>query len=121
MIPRFTQRRRRVRDGTIFPGRHRRPPSGRRGCPPAPKECGQLLSHMKRSELVPLTLVNTLSELDNPLSGLDFEEIKAILKGLVNGRLRNSRRLSIAPTGSISISSSLICPSVLFNSSCLLR
>jgi len=58
---------------------------------------------MKRSELVPLTLVNTLSELDNPLSGLDFEEIKAILKGLVNGRLRNSRRLSIAPTGSISM------------------
>ena len=56
------------------------------------EECGQLLSHMKRSELVPLTLVNTLSELDNPLSGLDFEEIKAILKGLVNGRLRNSRR-----------------------------
>ncbi len=67
------------------------------------EECGQLLSHMKRSELVPLTLVNTLSELDNPLSGLDFEEIKAILKGLVNGRLRNSRRLSIAPTGSISM------------------
>ena len=58
---------------------------------------------MKGSELVPLTLANTLSELDNPLSGLDFEGIKDILRSLVNGQLRNSRRLSIAPTGSISM------------------
>lgn len=67
------------------------------------EECAQLLSHMKESETIPLTLVNTLSELDSPVSGLSFHETKAVLKNLVNGRLRNSRRLSIAPTGSISM------------------
>ena len=67
------------------------------------EECAQLLAHMKKSETVPLTLVHTLSELGNPAAGLDFDAIKAVLKCLVNGQLRNSRRLSIAPTGSISM------------------
>jgi len=66
-------------------------------------EYRELLSHMRGSDLVPLTLINTLEELLNPIEPLSFDDVKAVLKGLVRGEMRNSRRLSIAPTGSISM------------------
>ncbi|MBQ9528482.1 MAG: adenosylcobalamin-dependent ribonucleoside-diphosphate reductase [Fretibacterium sp.] len=67
------------------------------------EEYGQLLSHMRQSEIIPRTLLNTLEELQNPTDPLPFEDVKFLLWALVRGKLRNSRRLSIAPTGSISM------------------
>ena len=66
-------------------------------------EYEKLLAHMRRSETIPATLVNTLEELLNPVSHISFESAKSVLRSLVRGQLRNSRRLSIAPTGSISM------------------
>jgi ribonucleoside-diphosphate reductase alpha chain len=69
----------------------------------AEEEYDQLLDRMKQSTIVPQTLVNTLFEFRKPGRGHSFEEAKAALHSLVHGRMRNSRRLSIAPTGSISM------------------
>ena len=55
-----------------------------------------LLKDMKAEKLIPATLVNTLEE-------FDFDEAEFILENLFAGNMRNSRRLSIAPTGSISM------------------
>jgi ribonucleoside-diphosphate reductase alpha chain len=67
------------------------------------EEYDQLLDHTQESAAIPKTLVNTLREFRNPDRGRSFEEAKLALRGLVRGQLRNSRRLSIAPTGSISM------------------
>ncbi|MDR1379641.1 MAG: adenosylcobalamin-dependent ribonucleoside-diphosphate reductase [Synergistaceae bacterium] len=67
------------------------------------EEYDQLLTRMQRSKIVPRTLVNTLLEFRKPDRGYSFEESKAILHSLVHGQMRNSRRLSVAPTGSISM------------------
>ncbi|MBR1417660.1 MAG: adenosylcobalamin-dependent ribonucleoside-diphosphate reductase, partial [Synergistaceae bacterium] len=58
-----------------------------------------LLMNMRQSGIIPVTLINTLEELLNK----DFDDAKFILQALTLGELRNSRRLSIAPTGSISM------------------
>ena len=55
-----------------------------------------MLREMKSAGKIPATLVNTLEE-------FDFEDAKFILSNLFRGNMRNSRRLSIAPTGSISM------------------
>ena len=55
-----------------------------------------MLREMKAGRKIPVTLVNTLEE-------FDFEDAKFILSNLFEGKMRNSRRLSIAPTGSISM------------------
>lgn len=55
-----------------------------------------LLKEMKAEKLIPITLLNTLEE-------FDFDDAKFILENLFAGNIRNSRRLSIAPTGSISM------------------
>ena len=67
------------------------------------EEYDQLLERMQRSSTIPQTLVNTLLEFRKPDRGHSFEEAKAALHSLVHGQMRNSRRLSIAPTGSISM------------------
>jgi len=67
------------------------------------EEYDQLLERMQRSSTIPYTLVNTLLEFRKPGRGHSFEEAKAALHSLVHGQMRNSRRLSIAPTGSISM------------------
>ena len=67
------------------------------------EEYDQLLDRMRRSETIPKTLVNTLFEFRKPDRGRSFEEAKWVLRSLVQGQMRNSRRLSIAPTGSISM------------------
>ena len=54
------------------------------------------LREMRAGGKIPVTLVNTLEE-------FDFEDAKFILSNLFRGNMRNSRRLSIAPTGSISM------------------
>jgi ribonucleoside-diphosphate reductase alpha chain len=58
---------------------------------------------MRQSATIPHTLVNTLAEFRKPGRGYSFEEAKAALHSLVHGQMRNSRRISIAPTGSISM------------------
>ena len=55
------------------------------------------LKRMRDEKLIPNTLLNTLEEFKNN------EELEFILNNLYAGNLRNSRRLSIAPTGSISM------------------
>jgi ribonucleoside-diphosphate reductase alpha chain len=67
------------------------------------EEYDQLLARMRQSNLIPRTLVNTLAEFRKPGREHSFEEAKAALHSLVHGQMRNSRRLSIAPTGSISM------------------
>jgi ribonucleoside-diphosphate reductase alpha chain len=67
------------------------------------EEYDQLMDRMRRSEILPRTLVSALLEFRKPDRGYSFEEAKAALHGLAHGRIRNSRRLSIAPTGSISM------------------
>ncbi|MBQ7169334.1 MAG: adenosylcobalamin-dependent ribonucleoside-diphosphate reductase [Synergistaceae bacterium] len=59
-------------------------------------EYRSMLREMKAAGKVPATLLNTLEE-------FDFEDAKFILSNLFRGNMRNSRRLSIAPTGSISM------------------
>jgi ribonucleoside-diphosphate reductase alpha chain len=67
------------------------------------EEYDQLLARMQQSTLIPRTLVNLLHEFRKPDRGYAFEEAKEALHSLVHGQMRNSRRLSIAPTGSISM------------------
>ena len=55
-----------------------------------------MLRSMRAEGKIPVTLVNTLEE-------FDFEDAGFILSNLFKGNIRNSRRLSIAPTGSISM------------------
>ena len=55
-----------------------------------------MLRDMRTEGKIPVTLINTLEE-------FDFEDAKFILSNLFAGNMRNSRRLSIAPTGSISM------------------
>ncbi len=56
----------------------------------------ETLAHMRKGGQVPTTLINTLEE-------FDFEDGVFVLENLFAGKMRNSRRLSIAPTGSISM------------------
>jgi ribonucleoside-diphosphate reductase alpha chain len=67
------------------------------------EEYDQLLARMRQGDLIPRTLVSTLMEFRRPDSGYGFAEAKTALRRLVQGQMRNSRRLSIAPTGSISM------------------
>jgi ribonucleoside-diphosphate reductase alpha chain len=65
-----------------------------------------LLKKMRMSETIPYTLVNTLENTYHNGSFFEsspLELLKTILLSLEAGQLRNSRRLSIAPTGSISM------------------
>ncbi len=66
-----------------------------------------VLAFMKQTETVPYTLVNAIESLiNNERLGDDKErlsKVKEVLKALTTGQIRNSRRLSIAPTGSISM------------------
>lgn len=55
-----------------------------------------MLRDMKSGGKIPVTLINTLEQ-------FDYEDAKFILANLFRGNMRNSRRLSIAPTGSISM------------------
>ncbi len=56
----------------------------------------ELLTHMRREGEIPTTLLNTLEK-------FEFEDGVFALENLFEGNMRNSRRLSIAPTGSISM------------------
>ena len=56
----------------------------------------EILAHMRREGKIPTTLINTLEQ-------FDFDDGVFILENLFAGKMRNSRRLSIAPTGSISM------------------
>ncbi len=67
------------------------------------EEYDQLLARMQQSATIPQTLINTLLEFRKPDRGYSFEDAKAALHSLIHGQMRNSRRLSIAPTGSISM------------------
>ena len=67
------------------------------------EEYDQLLNRMQQSATIPKTLINTLLEFRKPDRGRSFEEAKTVLRSLARGQLRDSRRLSIAPTGSISM------------------
>ena len=49
------------------------------------------------------TLLNTLEILPDVLGDEALPELKRLMTALLEGKLRNSRRLSIAPTGSISM------------------
>ncbi|MBN1333152.1 MAG: adenosylcobalamin-dependent ribonucleoside-diphosphate reductase [Synergistales bacterium] len=66
---------------------------------------GSLVKRMRMSETIPYTLVNTLEALlsfsGSPDKGLALS--KQVISALIKGQLRNSRRLSVAPTGSISM------------------
>ena len=64
-----------------------------------PEGFKDLLNNMRSSDTIPNTLINTLEVILNK----NFEDAKFILQALSLGELRNSRRLSIAPTGSISM------------------
>ncbi|MBQ7592882.1 MAG: adenosylcobalamin-dependent ribonucleoside-diphosphate reductase [Synergistaceae bacterium] len=64
--------------------------------PESPEEFKSMLRTMRSEKIIPVTLINTLEE-------FEFEDAKFILANLFAGNLRNSRRLSIAPTGSISM------------------
>ena len=59
-------------------------------------EYNAALQAMREAKIIPATLVNTLE-------GFSFEEAQEILPDVFAGNMRNSRRLSIAPTGSISM------------------
>ena len=59
-------------------------------------EYGALIRSMREAKIIPATLVNTLE-------GYDFDEGRFVLENIFAGNMRNSRRLSIAPTGSISM------------------
>ncbi|MBR0097599.1 MAG: adenosylcobalamin-dependent ribonucleoside-diphosphate reductase [Synergistaceae bacterium] len=64
-----------------------------------PEGFKDLLNNMRSGDLIPNTLINTLEVILNK----NFDDAKFILQALSLGELRNSRRLSIAPTGSISM------------------
>ncbi len=70
------------------------------------KRFREVVERMGRSDTVPFTLVNTLEGVLGATAvhwgdGLGLG--RKILSALICGRMRNSRRLSIAPTGSISM------------------
>ena len=67
------------------------------------EEYDRLIEKMRMSDTIPYTLVNTLAAFQKNYSTYTFASVKKILRNLVRGELRNSRRLSIAPTGSISM------------------
>lgn len=66
-----------------------------------------LVALMRGSDTVPYTLINAIESIVNNESLGSEEErlakVKDVLKALESGQIRNSRRLSIAPTGSISM------------------
>ncbi|MBQ9432729.1 MAG: adenosylcobalamin-dependent ribonucleoside-diphosphate reductase [Synergistaceae bacterium] len=64
--------------------------------PASQDEYNAVLLAMRESKIIPATLVNTLE-------GFTYEEAREILPEVFAGNMRNSRRLSIAPTGSISM------------------
>ena len=64
--------------------------------PVSQDEYNAVLLAMRESKIIPATLVNTLE-------GFTYEEAREILPEVFAGNMRNSRRLSIAPTGSISM------------------
>ena len=64
--------------------------------PESDSEFYEMLSRMRGEGTIPATLVNTLEE-------FEFDDAVFILENLFEGNMRNSRRLSIAPTGSISM------------------
>ncbi|MBQ9628714.1 MAG: adenosylcobalamin-dependent ribonucleoside-diphosphate reductase [Synergistaceae bacterium] len=66
--------------------------------PNTPSEFECMLGNMRSEKMIPVTLINTLEEFRD-----DFSDARFILEHLFRGNLRNSRRLSIAPTGSISM------------------
>ena len=66
------------------------------GMPASDTEYREMLRDMKAGHVIPITLINTLE-------GFSFDEAKEILPAVMAGEMRNSRRLSIAPTGSISM------------------
>ena len=59
-------------------------------------EYTEMLASMREAGIIPVTLLNTLE-------GFSFDEARELLPEIFAGRMRNSRRLSIAPTGSISM------------------
>lgn len=61
------------------------------------------IAQMRTRCQVPYTLLNTLEALPKVLDGDALPELKRLMTALMEGKLRNSRRLSIAPTGSISM------------------
>ncbi len=61
------------------------------------------VEHMRSRGQVPYTLLNTMESLPDVLGEEALPQLKRLLRALLNGQLRNSRRLSIAPTGSISM------------------
>ena len=63
----------------------------------------EFVGQMRESRQVPYTLVNTLETLPKVLGADAPVQLKRIMKALLEGKIRNSRRLSIAPTGSISM------------------
>ncbi|MCL2767825.1 MAG: adenosylcobalamin-dependent ribonucleoside-diphosphate reductase [Synergistaceae bacterium] len=67
------------------------------------EEYDRLIEKMRMSDTIPYTLVNTLAAFQKNYSAFTFASVKKMLKSLVYGEIRNSRRLSIAPTGSISM------------------
>lgn len=64
--------------------------------PETDAEYSAMLREMMDRKVIPATLVNTLA-------GFSFGEVREILPDIFAGNMRNSRRLSIAPTGSISM------------------
>ena len=64
--------------------------------PTSQDEYNAMLQAMRESKIIPATLVNTLE-------GFSYDEAMEILPDIFGGNMRNSRRLSIAPTGSISM------------------
>ena len=64
--------------------------------PKSDDEFQKLLGLMRSEGEIPATLINTLEK-------FDFQDAGFILENLFEGNMRNSRRLSIAPTGSISM------------------
>lgn len=63
----------------------------------------EFVAQMRARGQVPYTLLNTLEELPAVLGDDALPQLKRVMMALLDGRLRNSRRLSIAPTGSISM------------------
>ena len=66
--------------------------------PNTPHEFEYMLGNMRSEKIIPVTLINTLEEFRD-----DINDARFILERLFRGDIRNSRRLSIAPTGSISM------------------
>ncbi len=64
--------------------------------PDTEEEFSAMLKKWRYEKHVPVTLINTIEE-------FELDDVKFVLENLFEGNLRNSRRLSIAPTGSISM------------------